>query len=170
MADESSNKGGLILLLAVLAFIAVVNGVVYLGSGKLLTSSGLGVSCATGLAGFLAAGIVGGALGKIAAATRKPGVRWLAPVVVFAGAVAVSWFLVVPTMRRSGSSFGYEGTYQVTYSGGRTEVVDASVLNFQEWSKWVGGYLGFASGLFLAAIWQVRNRLRKDPAPHPESK
>jgi hypothetical protein len=167
MADQPSNKGGMILLLVVVAFIAATNGIAYLGSGQLLTGSGVGASCATGLAGLLVAWSVAGVAGKLAAAARNPGLRWLAPVIVFAGAAAFTWFLVIPMMHRAGTSFGYEGSYQVTYSGGRTEVVEASILNHQEWSKWMGGYLGFASTLFLSAIWQVWARMRPAPEQTP---
>ncbi len=128
----------------------------------------MGWSCATGLAGFLAAWIVAGLTGKVAAATQNAGLRWLAPVLVLAGAAALTWFLVIPMMHRSGDSFGYEGTYQVTYSDGHTAAVEASVLNHQEWSKWMGGYLGFTIALFIAAIWQVGSRLQKEPARDPE--
>jgi hypothetical protein len=168
MAEKSSNKGGMIFLLLFLAFIGATNGIVYMGTGQLLTFSGVGTSCATGFAGFLAAVIVGVGTQKIGTARRNPRLRWLAQVVVVAGAAAFTWFLVIPMMHRSGASFGYEGSYHVTYSDGRNEVVEASVLNHQEWSKWMGGYIGFASGLFLAAISQVYDRLRKEPAAAPE--
>jgi lysylphosphatidylglycerol synthetase-like protein (DUF2156 family) len=169
VADKSSGKGGVIPLLVVLAFMGVTNGIVYLGSGELLTSSGVGWSCATGFAGFLVAWMVAGLTGKIAAATQNAGLRWLAPVIVFVGAAALTWFLVIPMMHRSGDSFGYQGTYQVTYSDGHTAAVEASVLNHQEWSKWMGGYIGVTIALFLAGVWQVRNRLRKEVAPGPET-
>ncbi|MGB0035512.1 MAG: hypothetical protein WBP79_08570 [Candidatus Acidiferrales bacterium] len=164
MTEKPSDKGGLLLLLAIVAFLAATNGIAYFGSGSILTGSGTGVASATALAGLLVAGAVGGAMKKLAEAAKSPALRWLAPVAVFVGAAAFTWFLVIPMMHRAGTSFGYEGTYRVTYSGGRTEMVEASVLNQKEWSKWMGGYLGFAVALFASAVWQVRNRLRTAPA------
>ncbi len=159
MADANGPRQarGILLLLAV-AFMGAVYGLAYLLSGRFLDRTGVGYALGVGIAAGLASLLLCGAL------ARSPALRRAGPVLLLLAAAAIFWLLALPVLRRPDAFYGYQGTYQVSYSDGRSETVDGSVLNQQEWSKHTGGWLALALAPACVALGFLAGALRKKPA------
>ena len=158
MADANApRKGGALGIILILVFAMGVLGLTYLLSGRFLDGSGVGVAMGVGLGAVVASLLITGVLEKVKAPSLA------GPVLLLVVAAAIFWRVTLPVLQRPDTFYGYQGTYQVTYSDGRTETVDGAVLGEKEWSKHAGGWMAlclapacFAIGLF--------GSVRKKPA------
>ncbi|HYX69313.1 MAG TPA: hypothetical protein VE825_09285 [Terriglobales bacterium] len=159
MADASTpRKGGALGTILVLVFAMGVLGLTYLLSGRFLSGKGVSWAMGVGIGAGIACLLVTGILEKVKAPSLA------APVLLLIGAGAAFWFLALPVLRHPDTNYGYSGTYQVTYSDGRTETMDGAVLNEQEWSKRAGGYMALALAPACFAVGVLAGSLRKKPA------
>lgn len=160
MADASAPRNSRALgIILVLVFGVAVLGLTYLLSGRILDGTGVGWAMGVGLAAGLASLILCGLLEKVSA------LRKAAPLIVLLVGALCFWRLALPVLRHPDTNYGYSGTYQVTYSDGRTETVDSSALNEEQWSKRAGGYLALALAPACVALGILADSLRKKPAP-----
>jgi hypothetical protein len=160
VADTSTpRKGGAIPIVLILVFAIGVFALAYLLSGRFLSGKGVNWALGVGIAAGLVSLLICGALEKI------PALRLGAPVLLLVAGAVCFWMLALPVLRHPDTNYGYSGTYQVTYSDGRTESVDAAVLNEQEWSKRAGGYLALSLAPACVALGTLAGSLRKKAAP-----
>jgi len=159
MADASApRKGGALGTVLILVFAIGVLGLTYLLSGHFLDGSGIGWAMGVGLGAALASLLITGVLEKMKAPSLA------GPVLLLLAAAAIFWRVTLPVLHRPDTFYGYQGTYQVTYSDGRTETVDGAVLNQKEWSKHAGGWMALSLAPACFALGLLAGSLRKKPA------
>ncbi|HXZ29122.1 MAG TPA: hypothetical protein VEG08_14105 [Terriglobales bacterium] len=159
MADASApRKGGALGIILILVFAIGVLVLTYLLSGHFLDGSGVGVAMGVGIGAAIASLLITGILEKMKAPSLA------APALLLLAAAAIFWRVTLPVLHRPDTFYGYQGTYQVTYSDGRTETVDGAVLGEKEWSKHAGGWMALSPAPACFAIGILADSLRKKPA------
>jgi len=154
MAQEPKvDRGGLYLVFAGVVFLLLSEGVTFLVAGTLLMGRGLGYAVGVGIGVGIVSLLIAGALESLAKRAAQPALRFLAPALFLAGALACGGFLMLPLLHRSNESFGYRGDYQVEYSNGRTERVAGSQLGREAWEGYAGAATGATLSLLLCGLW-----------------
>jgi len=150
---EKVDRGGLYLVLAGVGFLVLCEAVTFLVAGTLLMGRGLGYALGVGIGVGILALLFAGAAEALAKKTKQSGLKFLAPALFLAGAIACGWFLMVPVLHRSNDSFGYQGDYQVEYTDGRTERVAGAKLGLEKWEGYAGAATGATFSLLLCGLW-----------------
>lgn len=168
-AAPKSDRGGLVILIGIVASLAVGGGIIYFVKGFLVGGSGIkGMLLGTLLGGMAA--LLLGVLGELpkknlSSARTKAGVDLARSLLMLGLVAAFAYWVLIPILRRDPASYYYGAPlaqYRVTYSSGREDIRSGAELAMEKWEFRTGVYLSVSlvfATVTLAGLAQTLRRV-----------